>query len=202
MIVSILCLKHVHYSSKHNDDLLTFGIKSLAKIIPKVSNFDDNLLDKIFQLFLHIQNPRIRLRLGEALQSSLSFIQTPVLEFVTGLNQIKRGLADMEQDCDKAIAALQDFMGDKFKGFEFKGLELNMMVYNILHLCKHEEFSLREYSLQAFTTFLALLKPKLAEPQSGRLLDVVETHIVKVYLNTVRDDLALKTVLQFLKHLA
>ena len=65
-----------------------------------------------------------------------------VLQLNIDLNKLKRGLADLEIDCDSAIQALQVF---EFKDLSF--IETGAIVYNLLLLCQHEEYSMREYAL-------------------------------------------------------
>ena len=47
MIVGILCIKNLHSHNKHNDDLLSFSIRCMTKLIPKVSDqeFDLKMAD-------------------------------------------------------------------------------------------------------------------------------------------------------------
>ena len=60
------------------------------------------------QLFMHVKNPRIRKLLAESVRDAFGkvqaeFLKGKVMETVISLNKLKRGLADLELDCDSAI---------------------------------------------------------------------------------------------------
>ena len=51
MIVSVVSMKNLHSESLHNayyEELLHFGCKSLASLLPKVPDLEEKLLDRIF----------------------------------------------------------------------------------------------------------------------------------------------------------
>jgi hypothetical protein len=63
MIVSVVGMKNLHSDSGFNfyfEELLHFGVKSLVNLMTKLSRVEDNLLDKIFQMFLTLKSLRIR----------------------------------------------------------------------------------------------------------------------------------------------
>jgi len=70
MIVSVLSMRNIHQeSSAHSyyEELLHFGCKSVANLIPKLPKIDESLVDKIFQLFLSLKSLRIRTALSQGL---------------------------------------------------------------------------------------------------------------------------------------
>lgn len=76
-------------------------------IIDKVENIKAEMVDRILQLFLIVQEPRVRSQIAKGLEEKLSHhVSRPVLEMVSGLNKLKRGVADMELDCDNAIEVI------------------------------------------------------------------------------------------------
>jgi hypothetical protein len=63
MIVSVVGMKNLHSDSGFNfyfEELLHFGVKSLVSLLKKVPKVDENLIDKIFQMFLTLKSLRIR----------------------------------------------------------------------------------------------------------------------------------------------
>lgn len=113
VIVEIMSIRRLHSQSKTNDDLLLFGARCVSQLIPKISPgaLKKESIDQTMRIFLHIRSPRVRAQLSAGLSASLASIQPkiigkPALDVVVELNRIKRGLADLEQDCDAAIRAI------------------------------------------------------------------------------------------------
>jgi hypothetical protein len=77
--------------------------------------------------------------------------------------------------------------------------ELSAITYCIIYLCKHEEYSMREYAEYALNHILTCLRA-LREDSSG-LINILEQQLVGVYLVTVNDEMVLKTVLKCLRAL-
>ena len=71
-------------------------------------------------------------------------------------------------------------------------LEVNALTYNLLHLLKSEEFSVRDYALHAF----GLLLPLLDE----NVFRLCELHIINC-TKLVHDELVLKSILAAFKTL-
>jgi len=73
IIVQIMSIKNVHKVNKHNAELLLFGVNSITNLIPKVTQdqLTSKLLDKMFQLFLFVDNPKVRSQLATGLKQSL-----------------------------------------------------------------------------------------------------------------------------------
>jgi len=73
IIVQIMSIKNVHKVNKHNAELLLFGVNSITNLIPKVTQdqLTSKLLDKMFQLFLFVDNPKVRSQLAAGLKQSL-----------------------------------------------------------------------------------------------------------------------------------
>ena len=71
---------------------------------------------------------------------------------IAGLNKLKRGVADMELDCDNDILVIQ-----KFNKQTFKPMELSSIAYSIIYLCQHEEYSMREFAQHALDHILGQL---------------------------------------------
>ena len=89
--------------------MLGAGAKCITNLIPKIEKAElpHSLVEKIFRLFMCVKGIRVRRQLAEGLQTALKgIINNKVLDLLTNLNQLKRGLADLELDCDKAISAL------------------------------------------------------------------------------------------------
>jgi hypothetical protein len=107
MIVTIMSIRNIHQTHQNNSELLNFGAKSMIGIIDKVENIKAEMVDRILQLFLIVQEPRVRSQIAKGLEEKLSHhVSRPVLEMVSGLNKLKRGVADMELDCDNAIEVI------------------------------------------------------------------------------------------------
>lgn len=137
--------------------------------------------------------------MSAGLSSSLASIQPsiigkPALDVVVELNRLKRGLADLEQDCDSAIRAIQTFVDDATVN-QYSVLEMSAVAYSITFLCQHEEYSMREYALHGLNRVLRYLRECPLREEVNALAEQLETQIVRVYLVTVKDELVLKTVL-------
>ena len=103
VIVQILGIRHLHKSSKTNDDLLQFGVKCVTKLVPKLGKkVEDEIMAEVLQLFMHIQSPRVRATLGKGI-ADLNMMDPQILEMIVGMTKLKRGIADMELDIDSAI---------------------------------------------------------------------------------------------------
>ena len=57
-----------------------------------------------------------------------------ILGLVHGLCQVKRGLADLEQDCDKAIVAMK-FLIEQVNLEDLTLFELCAISYNLVFFC-------------------------------------------------------------------
>lgn len=115
MIISVLSMKNLHqsdYATSYYEELLQFGVSSLASIIDKLPNealTQTALIDKLFQLFLLLRSLRIRNTLAQNLQScKLNTVVKPdVLQIINDLNRLKRGAADLELDYDCVIKTIE-----------------------------------------------------------------------------------------------
>lgn len=142
-------MKNLHQESVHNsyyEELLHFGCKSLAKLIPKVQSLDDKLIDRIFQLFLSLKSIRIRQSLSLGLQGSLgNYLKAEALDIICNLNKLKRGAADLELDYDSVIKTIQSLIENDTIN-SLKSLELQAITYSVAHLLENEEFSVRDFA--------------------------------------------------------
>ena len=116
MIVSVVGMKNLHSDSGFNsyyEELLHFGVKSLANLMTKVPHFEDALLDKIFQMFLTLKSLRIRQSLAQGLTHTLSKrLEPEALSTIVSLTKLKRGAADLELDYDHCIYIMQGLIED------------------------------------------------------------------------------------------
>jgi hypothetical protein len=113
---------------------------------------------------------------------------------------MKRGIADMEIDCDSAIQAIQTFIqGDRQSSMT--SLEVCAVTCSVAYLCKHEEYSMREYAEHALNHIFGCLQAQKEDQGALNLVRLLERQFVEVYLVTVRDEMALKTVLRCLRSL-
>lgn len=157
-----MAIKNMHKANKNNSELLLFGVNCIANLIPRVKpeRLSLKLIDKIFQLFMHVENPKVRSQLAQGLQRALtgsSLLGEECLAQICQLNKVKRGLADLELDCDKAIAAIQ-FISEQKILEKCACHELNLITYSIIFLCQHEEYSVREYASHFIDHILKLCK--------------------------------------------
>tara|TARA_B110000285_G_C15121263_1_gene617288 strand:- start:729 stop:1079 length:351 start_codon:yes stop_codon:yes gene_type:complete len=116
------------------------------------------------------------------------------LDLLVELNRLKRGLADLELDCEAAIRALQTFSEDPSVS-EKSLLEISAAAYCIAYLCQHEEYSMREHALLGLNRVLEYLRGAGRSKEAAGLVEQIETQLVRVYLATIKDELVLKTVL-------
>ena len=72
---------------------------------------------------------------------------------VCELNTVKRGLADIELDFDVVLAAIQklnDNLESKKHPYTETHLDKMLVVYNIIYLVIHPEYSVRDFSQHAY----------------------------------------------------
>ena len=77
--------------------------------------------------------------------------------------------------------------------------ELSAITYCIIYLCKHEEYSMREYAEYALNHIFTCLRA--LKTDSSGLINILEQQLVGVYLVSVNDEMVLKTVLKCLRAL-
>jgi hypothetical protein len=147
---------------------------------------------EILQLFMYVKSPKVRAALAQGIQS-LGLMNASTLQMIVGMNKLKRGLADMELDIDQAIKAIQTFLENE----SYSLIEKFSITYCVVFLMQHEEYSMREYAHHGLNHVLKCMKGE----DSTKLVEQVETQIVKVYMTNVKDELVLKSVLQCLKSL-
>lgn len=171
MIVSVLSIRNIHNPYLYNDELLLFGTKSVTNLIPKVKkgDFKPELLDKIMQLFMVLNLKKAREQLSVGLCKAMSgqhqsMIGAETLKLIVEMTKLKRGVADMELDCDNAIKAIKRFIEQETKEL-FSLLELSALTYCIVYLCQNEEFSVREYAEHALGFVLKKLAKNTKEEQ-------------------------------------
>ena len=163
------------------------------------------MIDQIMRIFLRVKSPKVRAKLSTGLASSLASVKTeiigkPALDLLVELNRLKRGLADLELDCEAAIRAIQAFSEDP--SVDGKSMvEIGAATYSIVYLCQHEEYSMREHALLGLNRILGYLRESGPSQGAASLVEQIETQFVRVYLATIKDELVLKTVLQCLRAL-
>jgi len=127
-------------------------------------------------------------------------VSVEALTLIRDLNKMKRGIADMEIDCDSSIQAIQDFIqGDRQSSMT--SLEVSAVTCSVAYLCKHEEYSMREYAEHALNHIFGCLRAQKEDQGTLSLVRLLEGQFVEVYLVTVRDEMVLKTVLRCLRSL-
>lgn len=69
IIVQIMTIRNIHKASKTSSELLLFGVNCITNLIPKVKQeqLPRKLVDKVLQLFLHIESPKVRGLLAKGL---------------------------------------------------------------------------------------------------------------------------------------
>lgn len=214
MIVQIMAIKNIHKVNQHNSDLLSYGARSITNLIPKVpeGQLSAALLDRILQLFLHILNPRIRQQLALGLQAAFAagtsksshhgFLSEGCLAQLVNLNKLKRGLADLELDCDSAISAIQSMTEDPSQLLQsFDVHQLAAIAYSTSYYCRHDEYSVREYAIHFLAYLLNHAKSRFSLLELRNIFFQIEQQFVRVYLAGVKDELVLKSVLEGLRSL-
>jgi len=89
------------------------------------------------------------------------------------LNRIKRGVADLELDCDKAITAIQCLSEEKILE-RCSTVDMKFIAYSIVFYCQHEEYSVREYATHFLEYVLKQSKKQLEKSEE-------DEHIVSLY---------------------
>lgn len=105
----------------------------------------------------------------------------------------------MELDSDNVIVSIKTFITDQESSeTSFSALDASGISYNILYLIKNEEYSVREYAEFAFAMLMKKIKD-LERKEQLKLAQLIENQIVSSFLHTVKDEMALKTVLKCLQ---
>jgi len=201
MITEVMSIRQIHSFYAHNEELVLFGIKSITGLVRKIKDLSPVLLDRIMQLFLAVNMKKAREQLANGFAEAMKGrgMQDETLEMIKKLNKLKRGLADLELDCDSCIVAIKDFLSVDNQELGF--LDISGISYCIVYLCQHEEYSLREYAEHALNHLFKLLKTQNKQDQSA-LVQLFENQIVGVFLHQVKDEMILKTVLRCIRSLA
>ncbi|TNV87999.1 hypothetical protein FGO68_gene14880 [Halteria grandinella] len=206
MIISVLSMKNLHqsdYATSYYEELLQFGVSSLASIfdkLPTVALTQTALIDKLFQLFLLLRSLRIRNTLAQSLQTcKLNTVVKPdVLQIVSDLNRLKRGAADLELDYDCVIKTIERTIeGQGQLEATLTEVELQAITYSIVHLMQSEEFSVRDFACHYVKQ--VLLDRCFKTKPSLQLLGVIEGCLLR-NVGRVGDEMVLKSVLDVLRH--
>jgi hypothetical protein len=153
-----------------------------------------------------LRNLRVRRTFSEGLIQAIpkaksiageETISLDVLELIGNLNKLKKGVADLELDYDSAIGAIQKLVGLSPESLNF--LELQSITYNVLYLLKNNEFSMRDYSVHAFTNILAALNLRLDHPSAKNLIALIERQLL-IDLK-IQDEMILKSILDCFRQL-
>ena len=129
--------------------------------------------------------------LERSLQTS-DCVSTATLSWIKDMNCIKKGLADAPLDFDKVLSAIKNVTEIGQAKEPLKPLEVNALTYNILHLLKSEEFSVRDYASHALAHLLPLLDEKVFRLCELQIID---------YTKLIHDELILKSILAAFKTL-
>jgi hypothetical protein len=124
--------------------------------VPKLpQRVEDSLMLEILQLFMHLNSPKVREALGNGVKA-LGLMDATILQIMADMNKLKRGLADMELDIDCAITAIKTLMGRE----DYSMMELSSIIYCVVYLMQHEEYSMREYAHHGLNHVLKCLVGK------------------------------------------
>ena len=157
MMVSLMNQKQLlqaqssfHERSKH-EELLMFGCKAITSLLGQ--DTDSKTREKISEMFLHMRSKKARELLANGLNS---VYKTETTQTLVQLNSIKKGVADVDYDYEKVLAGIKQVS-------ERKGLseEQNVLLFSILALLTHQEYSVREYSLHAVSQLVPQLDERL-----------------------------------------
>jgi len=96
-----------------------------------------------------------------------------VLSLINGLCQVKRGLADLEQDCDKAIKAMK-LLIDEIQLNDLTLFEVSAITYNLVFLCHNDEYSIREYAIHGLNTIFEHFKSQREANDIQGLINQIE----------------------------
>ena len=79
----------------------------------------------------------------------------------------------MELNCDSAIKAIQAFIqGDRLSSMT--ALEVSAVTCSVAYLCKHEEYSMREYAEHALNHIFDCLRAQKKDQGSHSLVRLLE----------------------------
>jgi len=80
--------------------------------------------------------------------------------------------------------------------------EIQIISYCTVFLIKHSEYSIREYASHFFNYILKkIVQRGFSNSELHSLFFQIENQIIRVYLNVVKDELILKSILECLRSL-
>jgi hypothetical protein len=156
-----------------------FGCQSISKLLNQ--NTDLKMLDRIYEMFLRMESKKAREILAKGVCAAQD---TPVMRIVVDLNTVKKGLADIDYDFEKVLGGIKSVID--LSPEQRKSSDLNLLLYCILSLLVHIEYSVREYALHAMNILLPSLDEKLFKTSESFLLQ---------QLKVTRDEMVMRGVL-------
>ena len=100
-------------------------------------------------MFLQLRSFKVREILANGLQETLSgtgCLDDETLQLVKDMNKVKRGLADMELDYDKTLAAITSVRTMEIEVSPENMLKIEALSFNILYLLTNKEYAVRDYA--------------------------------------------------------
>jgi hypothetical protein len=138
-------------------------------------------------MFLQMQSKKARELLAKGLNKKFDSAVTRIL---VDLNTVKKGFADIDYDYEKVLGGIKSI--NELYEIQAFNANITVLLYCILALLLHQEFSVREYSLHALTKMLPSFDEKLFKKTESFLIQ---------NLKQIKDEMTMKTILLALRHL-
>ena len=126
-----------HETSRY-EELLIFGCKAICSLLSKET--DTKVTLKIAEMFIYMKSKRARELLAKGLDEVFATETTSV---VVKLNTLKKGMADVDYDYEKILQGIAQAQELRIEE------EQLVLVFCVLSLVTHKEYSVREYALHA-----------------------------------------------------
>lgn len=123
------------------EELLMFGLTAITNLLN--AETDIKIQERIREFFIQMQSKKARQCLALGLNKIYA---TEITSILVDMNTVKKGQADVDYDFDKVLNGIQkikEAQGDK-----------NVLIFCLLSLMQHSEYSVREYALHAWTLLL------------------------------------------------
>ena len=95
------------------------------------------------------------------------------MNLINDIYQLKRCLADLKQDRDKAIKEMK-LLIDEIQLNDLTLFEVSAITYNLVFLCHNDEYSIREYAIHGLNTIFEHFKSQREANDIQGLINQIE----------------------------
>lgn len=209
MFIPLLTVKG--FLTDGNEDLIAFTITTVERLCSKMPSV---ITIKRYYQISKLLSDSIGLKTRSLICNLLSLIPNQKIQnlipFVANMNKVKKGLAIVQLDFDKAINNLTKFADQHLEVVSFE--ESVAILFQLIYFIAHSELALRSAAVAVVEKFLAKYQKDVQDYSASEMKpdasDIIERsnfityHLLpslKSYLNTVIDELQLKGCLKVIR---